>query len=153
MKNIRKLLLGLFIFMLVMGNSALAGEETEVKLFGVGSTVVKLEDMSHAIKTGGKKPNEGFVYSPVGIKPNGKANFSMMIKGKGTIILKIEETDARGTFIKETISKPVTLSDKWQTVELLSHLSSNTAQVDALVLTTTKQQSDFLVKRINWTKK
>lgn len=139
----------LFIFGM---NIAQAAELSNYRFFGVSADVTKATDGSHyRVKTKGIKDHEGFVFSPEDIKSGEKFTFDIQLLGSGDVFIKMEETDGRGAFIKETASEPIQLTKNWQSHTLNVELSPNTKQVDVMVLTRLKGEQQFSFKNVNIT--
>jgi len=62
------------------------------------------------------------------------------------VLLKIEETDARGTFLSEVQSEPVMLTADWKEYDLKTDVKSTESQIDVFVLTKDKQATTFHFK-------
>ena len=116
--------------------------------FGINATLTQTEDDVLKVNPNGAKANEGFVFT-VDCAPHEKLVFEIELKGSTTVYLKIQETNARGTFIRETVSKPYRLTEEWQVAKLLTTLSGNTKQVDFLVLTVDQTTLPFYFQNIN----
>jgi hypothetical protein len=128
----------------IIGTTVSAFESTDFRYFVVSADITKSEDGTyHIVKTKGAKENEGIVFTPEGIEGGEKLSLSLDLKGTGSVFIKIEETDARGTFIKEITSAPIILPGAWQTVQLDTTLSPQTKQIDIMVLTPTKSNVEF----------
>jgi len=140
-----------FIAFLTIQSLALAAEETPtIPYFGIGATVQEIVEGEYLIKTEGAKEQEGFVYTPS--EPFNKVDIKLQIalKGKGTVLLKIEETNARGQYIKAK-TKEVQLTDDWSTYEMEFTLESPTSQIDVSVLTKSKEKTEFTFKNLQIT--
>ncbi|MBB6455415.1 hypothetical protein HNQ94_003915 [Salirhabdus euzebyi] len=118
-------------------------------LFSVGeSKISENENKTYQIATKGLKSGEGFVFTASNIKSGKQNTFQFDLKGAGNVVIKVVETNIKGKFIKETTSKPVTLSDQWKTQQYTLMLSPNTKEMDVMVLTEGKQQITFQTKNI-----
>ncbi len=136
------------MFFLAMHVNTLAAEDRPtIPYFGLGATVQEVIDGEFLVKTEGAKKEEGFVYTPP--QPFEKENIRLQItlKGKGTVILKIEETNARGQFIKDKTTE-VTLTEDWATYEMSFTLESPSSQIDASVITKSKDETEFSFKNL-----
>ncbi|MFT4416280.1 hypothetical protein ACLM5H_20660 [Fredinandcohnia humi] len=125
----------------------------KIPYFGVGAEVKKVEDNVYVVKTEGSKENEGFVFSPVGIKGGEIIIFQVELKGNATIYLNVDETDARGTFLAETVSPVISLHDAWRTIQLEVELQESTTEIDAMVLTNQKEKTEFMFRNVTIRKK
>lgn len=138
----------LYIALLIFSIPALAKEEVAFRYFGVNATLSQSEEQTvQQVQPNGKGANEGFVFT--GKTTGGeKVHVEVDLKGSNTVYLKIEETDARGTYIKETVSKPYRLTEDWQTALLDTTLSPNTKQVDYMVLTVEQNKTPFSFQNV-----
>lgn len=113
------------------------------KFFGVGATITEVNTDEYKVETKG----EGIVYTPKKKFSTKTINYLITLRGKEKVLLKIEEIDARGRFMKEK-NVDAELSDNWKPLELPVALVSASSQIDVFVLTTDKRQTEFLVKGI-----
>jgi len=146
----KKLVSVLSFFILVISVQSLshAAEETpSIPYFGVGATVQEVIKGEYLVKTEGAKSEEGFVYSPPKPFQNERIKFQITLKGKGTVILKLEETNARGQYIKEKTME-VALTENWSTYEMTYTLESPTSQIDAMVTTKSQEKATFTFKNL-----
>lgn len=135
-------------FFFAMATNAFAAEDRPtIPYFGVGAVVQEVVEGEYLVKTEGVKAEEGFVYTPP--KPFTKENikFLVTLKGKGTVILKLEETDVRGQYIKEK-KVEVPLTEDWTTHEMTFTLESPSSQIDASILTKDKEKAEFSFKNV-----
>lgn len=145
--------ISLCLMFLFSGLHATAAEKPEYTFFGVGAEVSPSSDgTSYTVKTQGKKENEGIVFTPSNIQGGQKVSVELDLKGTEEVFIKIEETDARGTFIKETSSQPIRLTDDWQPLKLDALLSPTTKQIDVMLLTRNKATTEFLFKNVKVSK-
>ena len=124
-----------------------AKEPAPLPYFGIGATIQDMGSGEFLVTTKGTKAEEGFVFSPKEVFDPTKINFSITLKGTGTVILRISETDARGRFIKEK-ELNVQLENNWKTYDLPFELETPSSQIDALVLTKAKEKSSFYFKHL-----
>ncbi|WP_449622872.1 hypothetical protein [Robertmurraya sp. Marseille-Q9965] len=146
MRKIQFTIVFSLIFLLI-GHSVLAAETKKVEFFGVGATVTELTNQEFKVVTKGEKEGEGFVHTP-GAPTSTTVKYKVSLKGTGNVYLKIEETDARGTFLNEEKSDEIQLTDEWKEYELEAKLASTQSQLDVFVLTGTKQAAKFLFKNV-----
>lgn len=125
-----------------------AAEEPAKTFFGVSAKVEKLENGLYRVKTEGKQPNEGFVFSLVAEQSGMKPTITLDLRGQGNVALKIQETDARGRFIKETQTHNTELSGEWQQLTLTTEISDKLNMLDVSVLTTYKHKANFEFKNL-----
>ncbi|RFB17368.1 hypothetical protein DZB84_09885 [Bacillus sp. HNG] len=116
--------------------------------FGVSATVVQVEDGTFEVKTKGEEENEGFVFSPKGVKGGETIVFEVQVKGNTAVYLLVDETDARGTFLAESVSAVIGLHDPWRTIQLEVELQDTTSQIDAMVLTNQKEKTTFMFRNV-----
>jgi hypothetical protein len=135
----------LVIILFVMAPHTIAMEDKK-KFFGVGADIEKLEKGIFEVRTKGVKNGEGFVYTPEDIRAVKEATITIQLKGENEVYVKVEETDQRGTFIKDTRSPGLLLTDKWKTYQLDVTLSPTTSQLDVFVLTENKIETEFQFK-------
>ncbi|TKC19282.1 hypothetical protein [Robertmurraya kyonggiensis] len=135
----------LSLIFLLIGHSVLAAETKKVEFFGVGATVTELANQEFKVETKGEKEGEGFVHTP-SAPTSTTVKYKVTLKGTGNVYLKIEETDARGTFLNEVKSEEIQLTDEWKEYELDAKIASTQSQLDVFVLTSTKQAMEFLFK-------
>lgn len=132
-----------------LGFSVNAFESTDFRYFGVNADINKSSDSSHYIvRTKGQKEHEGFVFTPSNIIGGDKITISIDLKGKGNVFIKLQETDARGTFISETKSAPIVLTDDWLTKQFETAINPKTKQVDIMVFTSSKNKTYFFFKNV-----
>lgn len=124
---------------------ATAKEQPKHQYFGLGATVHEVEPTVYLVKTEGKKQGEGFVFTPKLDSTKEKITFQLSLKGKGTVIYRIAETDARGRFIKEE-EMAIELTNEWNTYEIPFILTSPSSQIDVLVVTKERSTIEFLFK-------
>lgn len=127
--------------------SHVVAKEGQQRFFGVGAIVEEPSPGIFSVKTPGKKAGEGFVHNPQQQFPTQKINTKIELKGKGTLSIKLEETDARGKYMKEKEIK-VTLSDEWKLYELDLDLESVTSQIDLLVVTPSQSEVVFQFRNV-----
>lgn len=125
----------------------LSAKEEPLKLFGMGASVEETTPGLFTVKTSGKKEGEGFVYNPHRSLSTNQVKSQIELKGTGNVNLTIEETDARGKFLKEKEMK-VALTKEWKTYELDFELESTSSQLDLLVLTPKTSRLEFKAKNI-----
>ena len=136
-----------------MSYQSLAAEETPtIPYFGIGATVQEKVEGEYLINTEGAKEQEGFVYTPSSPFSKVDINLQIMLKGTGTVLLKLEETNARGQYIKAKTME-VQLTQDWSTYEMEFTLESPSSQIDVSVLTKSKEQTDFTFKNLQITEK
>ncbi|MEH7235336.1 hypothetical protein [Bacillus sp. JJ1562] len=116
--------------------------------FGVSATVMQVEDGTFEVKTKGAEENEGFVFSPKGVKSGETIVFQVQVKGEGAVYLLVDETDARGTFLAETVSPVIGLHNPWRTIQLEVELQDTTSQIDAMVLTNKQEKTTFMFRNV-----
>lgn len=133
----------LFIFFSV--HSQLFAREDISKFFGVGADIKQINQGEYLVKTKGEKIEEGFVYTPKEKFTSKKIQYKIKLKGKGKHFLVIEETDARGVFIKEK-KWAVELSNSWKSFTASYELKNNTSQIDVFVRTSEKTKTEFNFK-------
>ncbi len=126
--------------------TVVAYEYTGKVYFGVGAVVEELDEGIYRVKTKGDQANEGFVHTPAISSLDREINYQIDLKGKGTVYLKIEETDPRGKFLKEHRSPSFQLTEDWKTYNLKPTFHANTSQIDVFVLTSSKQKTEFSFK-------
>lgn len=139
--------LAFLLFFITSPAQLQASEERNVQFFGVGADVKVASPGEYVVNTKGENAEEGFVHTPkkTFTKPNIK--FQVELKGTGSAIMKISETDARGQFIKEQ-TKEVQLTDEWVLNELPFELQSTSSQIDVLVITKDKTATEFSFKNV-----
>ncbi len=139
--------LTIFIFFLSAPANMYASEDRELQFFGVGADVQGNNLGEYTVKTKGEKAEEGFVFTPQ--KPFTSTNilFSVELKGEGSVILKISETNAQGQFIKEE-TKQVQLTSDWAQHVLPFQLESTSSQVDVFVLTDNQKETEFSFRNV-----
>lgn len=115
------------------------------KFIGVGATITKVNTGECKVETKGEKAGEGIVYTPKRKFTTKTISYHITLRGKEKVSLKIEETDARGRFMKEK-SLDAELSDNWKPLELPFTLESESSQIDVFVLTTGKRKTEFHMK-------
>lgn len=150
----RKWLVSLITLFIVIGFNMYthALEETKTKYFGVGATVEEVEQATFAVQTKGESTGEGFVFTPEEITKADKVTFQVSLEGKGTVFIKLVETDANGKFIKEHRSPMILLTSDWKEYHIDANLGKDTEQVDVLVITDGAQQTEFKFRDATITK-
>jgi hypothetical protein len=146
---IKKLVLLTPLLFVVFFNStnALANQNSQFRYFGVSAEISKSDDGSYYIvKTKGKRKNEGFVFTPNGLKNGRELSLRINLKGNSKVFIKLQETNAMGRYINETVSSPIKLNGGWQTVELETTISPNTEYMDVMVLTSDESKTEFYFK-------
>ena len=136
------------MFFLTMNSQTLAAEDSPtIPYFGLGATVQEVIEGEFIVKTEGAKAEEGFVYTPP--KPFQKENIKIQItlKGTGNVLFKVEETNARGQYIKEK-NMEITLTEDWATYEMAFTLESPSSQIDASVITKSQEKAEFSFKNL-----
>lgn len=148
MKKLIAILATLMAFMSLQPNVLAAEDKPTIPYFGVGANVQEEEDGSFLVKTEGAKAGEGFVFTPS--EPFTSTNITVQIalKGEGTVILKVSETDPRGRFIKDK-SMDIQLTEEWTTHELPFELASTSSQIDISVVTKDASKMEFSYKDLN----
>jgi len=134
------------LLLLSMLPHALAAEDKpEIPFFGVGANVQELNDGSFVVKTEGEKAEEGFVFTPKEPFTTTQISLQISLKGTGTVLLKISETDPRGRFIKDK-SMEVQLTEDWTVHVLPFELASTSSQIDVSVVTKDATKTEFSYK-------
>lgn len=135
----------LSMLLLAIGQAAFGAEIKKLEYFGVGAVVTEQENQHFKVQTEGEKTEEGFVYTPSELTST-TVHYKISLKGEGQVLLKIEETDARGTFLSEVQSEPVMLTADWKEYDLKTDVKSTESQIDVFVLTKDKQATTFHFK-------
>nr|WP_304213974.1 hypothetical protein [Fredinandcohnia onubensis] len=138
----------LCIALLFLSVSPASAAEKKSPFFGVSATVVQVEDGTFEVRTKGAEENEGFVFSPRGGKGGETIIFEVQVKGEAAVYLLVDETDARGTFLAETVSPVIGLHDPWRTIQLEVELQDTTSQIDAMVLTNKQEKTKFMFRNV-----
>lgn len=133
----------------VNSQSIYAKEKKSIQLLGVGAVVQESQNGEFLVKTEGLKAGEGFVSTPKDFESK-NILFQMEVKGSDPVILKIEETDARGKFLKEK-ELEVPLTSNWNPKQLDFMLESESSQIDVFVLTKEKKKTEFSVRNVTVT--
>jgi hypothetical protein len=100
------------------------------------------------VQTKGKKTNEGIVHTPNITGLNKKLTYQVNLKGEGSVLLKVQETDERGQFIKERGLYDIVLTKDWKTYKMDIELEGKTSQIDVFVLTEKKDKTEFYFKNL-----
>lgn len=151
MKKILTLFVSLLFILSLQSHSLAAEEQQGIPYFGVGASAVQdLGDGEYAVKTKGLEAEEGFVYTPTEPFTSTKINIQVTLRGEGTIILRISETDPRGRFIKEKRMN-VELTEEWTTHTLPFELASTSSQIDVSLITKEQTQAEFYFKDLKIT--
>ncbi|WP_010677103.1 hypothetical protein [Bacillus timonensis] len=140
-----KLWLSIALFFILI-SPASAAEKSP--FFGVSATVVQVEEGTFEVTTKGEEESEGFVFSPEGVKGGETILFEVQVKGEGAVYLLVDETNARGTFLAETVSPVIGLHDPWRTIQLEVELQDTTSQIDAMVLTNKQEKTKFMFRNV-----
>lgn len=140
-----KLLLSIALFFISISPVSAAEKSP---FFGVSATVEQVEDGTFEVTTKGEEENEGFVFSPEGVKGGETIVFEVQVKGEGAVYLLVDETDARGTFLAENVSPVIGLHDPWRTIQLEVELQDTTSQIDAMVLTNKQEKTKFMFRNV-----
>ncbi|AYA76297.1 hypothetical protein DOE78_13050 [Bacillus sp. Y1] len=147
-KTLHVFLVVLLAFM-VNSQGIYAKEMKSIQLLGVGAVVQESQNGEFLVKTEGLKAGEGFVSTPKDFESK-NILFQMEAKGSDPVILKIEETDARGKFLKEK-ELEVPLTRNWSPKQLDFMLESVSSQIDVFVLTKEKKKTEFSVRNVTVT--
>ncbi|MEH7224666.1 hypothetical protein V7112_12730 [Bacillus sp. JJ1566] len=140
-----KLLLSIAFFFIFISPTSAAEKSP---FFGVSATLVQVEDGTFEVKTKGAEENEGFVFSPKGVKGGETIIFEVQVKGETAVYLLVDETDGRGTFLAETASPVIGLHEPWRTIQLEVELQDTTSQIDAMVLTNKQEKTTFMFRNV-----
>lgn len=149
MKKTLHVFLVVFLVFMVNSQSIYAKEMKSIQLLGVGAVVQESQNGEFLVKTEGLKAGEGFVSTPKDFESK-NILFHMEVKGSDPVILKIEETDARGKFLKEK-ELEVPLTSNWNPKQLDFMLESESSQIDVFVLTKEKKKTEFSVRNVTVT--
>ncbi|MGI8383860.1 hypothetical protein [Robertmurraya sp. P23] len=149
MKKTMHVFLVILLAFVVNSPSITAKEMKSMPLLGVGAAVQEGQNKEFLIKTEGFKAGEGIVATSKDFETK-NILFQVEVKGTDPVILKIEETDARGKFLKEK-ELEVPLTSNWSVKELDFVLESETSQIDVFVLTKEKKKTEFSVRNVNVT--
>lgn len=147
MKKIMTGFLTLMFFLAMYTQSLAAEDRSTIPYYGIGATVQQVIEGEFLVKTEGAKSEEGFVYTPPEPFKGKDIKFQITLKGKGTVLLKLEETNARGQYIKEKTME-VNLTEDWATYEMTFTLESPSSQIDASVITKSKDETEFSFKNL-----
>lgn len=147
MKRLFASIMTILFYLAIVTNAIAAEDRPTIPYYGVGGVVQEVIEGEYLVKTEGLKAEEGFVYTPP--KPFTKENikFLVTLKGKGTVILKLEETNARGQYIKEK-KVELALTEDWVTHEMTFTLESVTSQIDVFITTKNKEKTEFSFKNV-----
>ncbi|CAM5215751.1 Carbohydrate binding protein OS=Ureibacillus acetophenoni OX=614649 GN=SAMN05877842_106168 PE=4 SV=1 [Ureibacillus acetophenoni] len=145
MKKVITILATILVFFSLQPNTLAAEDKPIIPYFGVGANVTEIGDGSFVVKTEGAKAEEGFVFTPKESFTSTKISFQITLKGTGTVLLKISETDPRGRFIKEKTIE-VVLTEDWTTHVLPFELASTISQIDVSVVTKDATRTEFSYK-------
>lgn len=118
-------------------------ETADTSFFGVGASIEEISSGVYKVISAGEKAAEGFVHTPDISMINKKWKYQIDLKGEGTVYWKIEETNARGRFMKEQKSKPILLTGEWKTYDIDIELDTESSQIDVFVLTSSDRQTKF----------
>lgn len=144
MNNLRVWLVPIVSIIIVfISSNSFALEETKTKYFGVGATVEEVEQATFTVKTKGENVGEGFVFTPEEITNGDRITFQVSLEGKGTVYIKLVETNPNGKYIKEHTTPMILLTSDWKEYRINADLSKETEQVDVLVITDGTQQTEF----------
>ncbi|PYF05252.1 carbohydrate binding domain-containing protein [Ureibacillus chungkukjangi] len=147
MKNILSPILAIVLFLSIQPFTLAAEETPEIPYFGIGATVQEKMEGEYLVQTEGAKEQEGFVYTPQEAFKSENIKMQITLMGKGRVILKLEETNARGQYIKEKTME-VELTEDWTAYEMTFTLESPSSQIDASVITKSKESADFTFKNL-----
>lgn len=146
MKKLLTIFTILLLFLALQTHSLAAEDKPGIPYFGVGAAAVQdLGTGEFIVKTKGYEAEEGFVYTPPEAFTSTKISMQVTVKGEGTIIIKISETDPRGRFIKEK-TMDVELTEEWTTHVLPFELASKSSQIDVSIVTKDKAATEFSFK-------
>ena len=101
------------------------------------------------LKQKGEESGEGFVFTTEKNNAKDKLTFQVSLEGKGTVFVKLVETDANGIYIKEHRSPMILLTSEWKEYHITTNLNKVTNQVDVLVITEGIQQTEFKFRDVN----
>ena len=122
-------------------------KETQMRFFGVGADVKEGDLGEYTVVTKGEKAEEGFVHTATEKFSKKEIQFKVELKGQDKVLLKIQETDARGRFIKEE-KQAVELTQDWKSYEVPFVLESLDSQIDVLVVTESQLQTEFQFRNL-----
>ncbi len=146
MNKFLKMLLISMIVILSIQSYAVADEDTPgIPYFGTGANVTDQGNGIYTVKTEGDKEKEGFVYSASDPFTSTKVEVQVSLKGKGTVLLQVSETDPRGRFIKDK-NMEIQLTEDWTTYNLPFELASKSSQLDVLIVTKDAEKAEFSFK-------
>lgn len=145
MRKVITLFATLLVFFSLQPHYLAAEDKPVIPYFGVGANIQEIGDGSFVVKTKGEKAEEGFVFTPKQSFTSTKISLQITLKGKGTVLLKISETDPRGRFIKEK-SMEINLTEDWETHVLPFDLASTISQIDVSVVTKVATKTEFSYK-------
>jgi len=131
-----------FVVLLSITSAGIGYAEEVPKYFEIGAAIDQGDSGEYIVTTKGEKSEEGFVHTPKRQLTSKDVMYQVKLKGSGNVILKVEETDLRGKFIKDK-SIMVQLSDQWETYELPFSLTELSSQIDVFVLTAGRSQKVF----------
>lgn len=134
-----------FVVLLSISSIGIGFAEEVPKYFEIGAAIDQGYSGEYIVTTKGEKSGEGFVHTPSLQLTSKDVTYQVKLKGSGNVILKVEETDLRGKFIKDK-SIMVQLSDQWETYELTFSLTELSSQMDVFVLTPRRSQIEFHFK-------
>ena len=122
-------------------------KETQMRFFGVGADVKEGNSGEYTVVTKGEKAEEGFVHTATEKFSKKEIQFKVELKGQDKVLLKIQETDARGRFIKEE-KQAVELTQDWKSFEVPFVLENLDSQIDVLVVTESQLQTEYQFRNL-----
>jgi len=122
-------------------------KETQMRFFGVGADVKEGDLGEYTVVTKGEKAEEGFVHTATEKFSKKEIQFKVELKGQDKVLLKIQETDARGRFIKEE-KQAVELTQDWKSFEVPFVLENLDSQIDVLVVTESQLQTEYQFRNL-----
>jgi hypothetical protein len=103
------------------------------------------------VVTNNEANGEGTFIGVENLSPNKSYTFNAFIKGTGTIKLTLMEyTMVGGTYIGETSSITLTLTDNWQPLSVNRVLSATGTYVRLYIITSAKQAATFYVDSLSF---
>jgi len=147
MKKVLIMINTIVLISLIAFLPTILAKETQMRFFGVGADVKVGNQGEYTIVTKGEKAEEGFVHTATEKFSKKEIKFKVELKGQDKVLLKIQETDARGRFIKEE-KQAIELTQDWKLYEVPFVLVSLESQIDVLVVTESQRQTEFQFKNL-----
>lgn len=138
-----------FLFPYIIEFSPHSAAEAPKQIHSINADIVKETNKeSYIVNTYGKAAKEGMVFSITRSLKMKQLSIQLMIRGSDEVILRTEETNVKGRFLKLKETKPLRLVNRWKTEKINLILHPETKYIDVMLLTNSQIKTTLSIKEV-----